>query len=97
MSPKESLEKGLPPENFSMQERPFISRRGRLGLLLLLLSLGIGALYLLYPDIAIGAAIVAAYAGLYWAYRKTRDLDKKPGYPVIRYRGHSTRKRRFFS
>ena len=95
MSPKESLEKGLPPENFSTRERPF-SRWGKLGLLLFL-SIGIGALYLLHPDVAIGAVIVAAYAGLYWMFRKTQGPHQKPGYPVIRYRGHPRRKRRFFS
>lgn len=97
ISPKESLEKGLPPEGFAMRERPFMSRWGRFFLLLFLVSIGIGVLYLVHPDVAIGVAVVVAYTGLYWAYRKTQGPRQKPGYPVIRYRGHPERKKGFFS
>jgi hypothetical protein len=97
MSPKESLEKGLPPETFSPRVRPIIGKWAGLCLLLFLLSIGIGALYMWHSDVAIGVAIVAAYAGLYWAYRKTQGPRQKPGYPVIRYRGHPERKKGFFS
>lgn len=100
ISPKESLEKGLSSENFTTQERSFLGRWSKGCLLLFLLSLvsvAIGALYMLHPDFAMGAVIVAAYAGLYWAYRKTQGPRQKPGYPVIRYRGHPERKKGLFS
>lgn len=97
LSPKESLEKELPSEHFPLRERTHLRWWIGFCLLLLFLCIGIGSLYSLHPDLAIGTAILVAYAGLYWAYRKTRGTQQKPGYPVIRYRGHPGRKKGFFS
>jgi hypothetical protein len=95
-----SVEKDAPSENLSRYGRSFIHRWGNLCFVLLLLSLlgaVFGALFLWNPDVTIGLVIVVAYAGLYRAYRRTQDPNRKSGYPIIHYRGHSSRKKGFFS
>lgn len=72
-------------------------RRVGLVLVILCLTIGIGFLYKLHRDIAIGAVIIAAYGGLYWLYRKTIPFNQKERYTIVRYRGHRRQKKKFFS
>lgn len=84
-----------------VKDRPAMNKLAgkRIGLFLviLFLSTGIGVLYILHPDVGIGAAVVVAYGGLYWLYRKTTPFKQDHRYPIVRYRGHPVRKKKFFS
>ena len=95
LSPKNSLENLTPAKNFSARESSF-GGWGRFFLLMLLLGAGVGIVYALHQDAGIGAAIIVVYGGLYWAFRKTQGVHQKPRYPIIRYRGHPTRKKGLF-
>jgi hypothetical protein len=54
-------------------------------------------LYAIHRDVGIGAAVISAYGGLYWLYRKTIPFKQREGYPIARYRGYSGQKKKFFS
>jgi|GEM_PF-6484133 len=74
----------------------FVRRLG-LVLVILCLTVGIGLLYKLHHDVGIGAAILAAYGGLYWLYRKTSPFNQRERYTIVRYRGRPGQKKKFFS
>ena len=65
-------------------------------LVILGLGAGIGFLYSIHRDVGIGAAIIAAYGGLYYLYRKTGNPKQKDRYPIVRYRGYPAKKKKFF-
>jgi hypothetical protein len=72
----------------------FFDRRVKPLLVIVGLGVGISFLFSIHRDVGIGAAIIAAYAGLYWLYRKTNPFNQKERYPIARYRGQPIRKKK---
>ena len=72
----------------------FFDRRIKPLLVIVGLGVGISFLFSIHRDVGIGAAIIAAYGGLYWLYRKTNPFNQKERYPIARYRGQPIRKKK---
>jgi len=62
----------------------------------LCLFVSIGFLYTKNRDAGLVAAVVIAYLGLFYAWRKAQGVKNKGRYPIIHYRGHPVRKKKFF-
>ena len=73
-----------------------LGKRAKYFFVALCLCASIGFLYTKNRDAGLVAAVVIAYLGLYYGWRKTQGTKYKDCYPIIHYRGHPVRKKKFF-